>query len=148
MRGFPAREGVHERLSGEVVPAAELAGQRTDRAAAHRVLPRPVGHDRVEPAVDACQRVDLQEQRFLHGQHCVHCGMNHGADEVVPVVEVVVELTAADRRGVFDIVQCHRRDAAALDEVRGRIEDALSCRATPRGGRCVSDGAASVSRTP
>jgi hypothetical protein len=70
--------------------------------------------------------------------------MNHGADEIVPVVEVVVELAAADPCGAFDIVQRDRRDAALLDEVCCRIEDALSGRATPRGGRCVSHAPSSV----
>jgi hypothetical protein len=82
----------------------ELAGERADRAAAACLALDLELDECVEPAVDAGPRVEVVEQLAVDGEDGVRGDVDHGADEVVAVVEVVVELTAA-LRGTVSMVR-------------------------------------------
>src|SRR5207245_8218932 len=92
---FPAFETCGDRCSGSGVALGELAGEGADRAAATRLPLDLVLDHEVEPAVDAGPGVEVVKELGLPAEDGVGGDVDDGADEVVAVIEVVVELAAA-----------------------------------------------------
>src|SRR5579862_829357 len=135
--GFPAVEAGGDRRPGAGVLFCELAGERADRAAA-ACLPVDLELDeRVEPAVDAGPGVEVVEEVALEVDDGVGRDVDDGADEVIAVLEVVVELAATGARARADVVEAHAGRAFFGDELGCGLEDPLPGRTPLRGRRCL-----------
>lgn len=61
-------------------------------------------------------------------QHDLGLALHDGAEQVLAVVEVVVELGPADRRGVTHLVEVERREPVGEQDVGSRPQDPLARR--------------------
>jgi len=134
---FPAVEAVDDRGSGLRVVLGELADERADWTAAARLLADLILDHEVEPAVDAGPRVEVVEELALVAEDGVGDDVDDGADEVVAVVEVVVELAAAGAGARSHVVEAHAGSALLGDELCCGLQDPLARRAPLRRCGCV-----------
>src|SRR5207247_6942857 len=134
---FPAFEAGGDRHSGVWVALRELAGERAERATAARLPVDLMLDECIEPAVDSGPGVQVVEELALRVEDGVDGDVDDGADEVIAVVEVVVELAAAGAGACPDVVEAHAGGALLGDELGCGLPDALARRASLR--RCGSE---------
>jgi hypothetical protein len=131
---LPAFEAIGQAGPGERVALGELTDERSDRTPSASLALLLESYQRAEPAVDACPRVQMIEQLVLGEQDGVRGGVDDSADQVVPVVEVVVELAAAGVGALTHVIEAHRGRALLGDQLGRRLHDACA-RALSLGGR-------------
>src|ERR1700757_4307754 len=91
----------------------------------------------VEPAVDAGPRIEMVQEFALPAEDGVGGDVDDGADEVISVLEVVVELAAACSGACTDVVEAHACGALLDDQLRRGFQDPLARRTPLRRCRCV-----------
>jgi hypothetical protein len=135
---FPAVEAGTDGYPCLWVVLRELADEGADRAAAARVLADLMLDHEVEPAVDASPGVEVVKELALITEHGVGGDVDYGADEVVAVLEVVVELAAAGAGARTDVVEAHAGGALLDDELGCGLQDPLARCTTFRRRGCLS----------
>src|SRR5439155_27367752 len=134
---FPAFEAGGDRRSGAWVALRELAGERAERATAARLPSDLMLDECIEPAVDTGPGVQVVEELALRVEDGVDGDVDDGADEVIAVFEVVVELAAAGACACPDVVEAHAGGALLGDELSSGLQDPLAHRASLRRGGSV-----------
>lgn len=133
---LPAIERGVERAADLVVRFSQLADEGADGAASATVAPQLKVNELVEPRPNRPPAVERAKLRLLIREDVLAVVRDHGAKQVLPIGEVVVELALADARRIDHVIEAGLGHAALSDQVGRGGDDALTGLPALHGLRC------------
>jgi hypothetical protein len=120
---LPAFEAIGKVRASAWIALGELTNERSDWTPSASFALLLQRNQRAEPPVNAGPVVQMIQQLVLREQDGVRGGVDDGANEIVAIVEVVIELAAARVGAVADVIEAHRGRALLGHQLGRRLHD-------------------------